>query len=149
MLLPRARQDGFTIVELLIVIVIIGVLAGIVIVAYTGITKRAQDSNAKASFSELKKVVEMYQVDNGSYPKFCPTDGLGCWINVPTAAETSIVVPKYSSDTPKFEILAQYVADGPGTSYGFYLNLSTGACKYLSEKAPASWWGAVPLCNFN
>lgn len=61
-------QKGFTIVELLIVIVIIGVLASIVVVAYNGITSRAKDSSDKTVASQIAKVAQAYQADNGSYP---------------------------------------------------------------------------------
>ncbi|MDO8335853.1 MAG: type II secretion system protein [Candidatus Saccharibacteria bacterium] len=51
------RQRGFTIVELLIVIVIIGVLAAIVIVAYTGIQTRARDAKIQANEKTLMKAI--------------------------------------------------------------------------------------------
>lgn len=44
---PRARRGGFTIVELLIVIVVIGILAAISIVAYNGIQNRSNDTVIK------------------------------------------------------------------------------------------------------
>ncbi|MDO8335253.1 MAG: prepilin-type N-terminal cleavage/methylation domain-containing protein, partial [Candidatus Saccharibacteria bacterium] len=47
--LPLGKTQGFTIVELLIVIVIIGILAALVIVAYTGITARANTAKAKTN----------------------------------------------------------------------------------------------------
>lgn len=62
------RQFGFTIVELLIVIVVIGILAAIVIVAYTGITREAKDSARIAKAKEIAKAIERYYVSNGSYP---------------------------------------------------------------------------------
>lgn len=46
---PQVKTRGFTIVELLIVIVVIGILAAIVIVAYQGVTNRANDSAIKAT----------------------------------------------------------------------------------------------------
>jgi prepilin-type N-terminal cleavage/methylation domain-containing protein len=64
----RYRSKGFTIVELLIVIVVIAILAAISVVAYTGIQNRARTSEVTQSISDAKKKLELYMVDNGSYP---------------------------------------------------------------------------------
>lgn len=64
----KSRQRGFTIVELLIVIVVIAILAAITIVAYNGIQQRARASEASAALSQAKKKLELYKVDNSSYP---------------------------------------------------------------------------------
>lgn len=62
-------EKGFTIVELLIVIVVIGILAAIVIVAYTGITQQANNNKAKSNASSVQKVAETMNADEtGSYP---------------------------------------------------------------------------------
>lgn len=62
------KQTGFTLVELLIVIVIIGILASISVVAYTGIQQRAHNV---AQLSDMKNVItamELYGISNGQYP---------------------------------------------------------------------------------
>lgn len=65
---PRQRQLAFTIVELLIVIVIIGILAAITIVAYNGIQKRAQAAASQSAASQVVQKLATYQITNGSYP---------------------------------------------------------------------------------
>jgi len=67
------KQRGFTIVELLIVIVVIGILAAITIVAYNGIQVRAQNSARVSSAKEYHKMLTSYAVQYGSYP--APTGG--------------------------------------------------------------------------
>lgn len=62
------RNTGFTIVELLIVIVVIAILAAISVVAYNGIQSRARASAASTALAQAKKKLELYKVDNGSYP---------------------------------------------------------------------------------
>lgn len=65
-----AKQKGFTIVELLIVIVVIGILAAITIVAYNGIQERARVSSVSSALNQAAKKVAIWQVD---YPSTSPT----------------------------------------------------------------------------
>jgi len=61
-------KSGFTIVELLIVIVIIGILAAITIVSYTGITQKANISALQSDLAGAKKQITMYYTEHGVYP---------------------------------------------------------------------------------
>ena len=66
------RKDrGFTIVELLIVIVIIAILAAITIVAYNGIQNRAKSSSAQSLANNIAKKAEIWGGVVGSYPTNC------------------------------------------------------------------------------
>ena len=62
------NSSGFTIVELLIVIVVIAILAAITIVAYNGIQSRAIDTTVQTDMKNLAKQLELYKVDKGVYP---------------------------------------------------------------------------------
>lgn len=64
----RKREVGFTIVELLIVIVVIGILAAITVVAYTGIQNRALNSQTTSALQGWVKAAHMYQAENGVMP---------------------------------------------------------------------------------
>jgi general secretion pathway protein G len=64
----RHRQLGFTIVELLIVIVVIGILAAIVIVAYNGVQARSKASAVQSDMRNSATKIGMYYVDNSAYP---------------------------------------------------------------------------------
>lgn len=70
MTLKQTKQRGFTIVELLIVVVIIAILAAITIVAYNGIQNRAKASAAAGAAATLQKKLEAYNVDStaSNYP---------------------------------------------------------------------------------
>lgn len=61
-------QKGFTIVELLIVIVVIGILAAIVIVAFNGVQGQANKSAAQSAAGTVQKKAEAYNAERGSYP---------------------------------------------------------------------------------
>jgi prepilin-type N-terminal cleavage/methylation domain-containing protein len=61
----KLKQSGFTLVELLIVIVVIAILAAITVVAYNGVQQRARDSRRKSDVGAIAKALILYQVDNG------------------------------------------------------------------------------------
>lgn len=64
-----AKQTGFTIVELLIVIIVIGILAAITIVAYNGIQTRAGIATAQSDLGSMGKRIQLYIADNSdAYP---------------------------------------------------------------------------------
>ena len=64
----KTTKKGFTIVELLIVIVVIGILASITVVAYNGVQKRAQNSAIMSEFRAWKQAFALYKASTGSYP---------------------------------------------------------------------------------
>ena len=68
MTIRHAKPAGFTIVELLIVIVVIAILAAITIVAYNGITNRANDTRRQHDMSVIKEALMAYAVDHGGTP---------------------------------------------------------------------------------
>src|SRR5436190_20369463 len=64
----KKNNRGFTIVELLIVIVVIGILAALVIVTYNGIQQKARDTERKTDIKALQGHFEAYWADNAKYP---------------------------------------------------------------------------------
>lgn len=64
----RKSTSGFTIVELLVVIVVIALLAAISIVAFSGVQQRARDTQRKSDLAAIQKVLAIYYADKGGYP---------------------------------------------------------------------------------
>ncbi len=62
------KQKGFTLVELLIVIIIIGILATLVIVTFSGVQAKARDSKRQTDIGALDSHIEAYYAQNGWYP---------------------------------------------------------------------------------
>lgn len=87
----RTRR-GFTIVELLIVIVVIAILAAITIVAYNGIQQRARDAARVSDIRSISKALEIYKTQNGQYPTQVSSTGQGGYeISVPTASNSDFL----------------------------------------------------------
>ena len=63
-----AKQKGFTIVELLIVIVVIAILAAISVVAYNGIQTRAENTKTVQAVAQYGKAIKLYVAEQGAYP---------------------------------------------------------------------------------
>jgi general secretion pathway protein G len=64
----RARHAGFTLLELLVVVAIIGLLVGYVAPRYFGQVGKSEIATAKAQIDALDKAVEQYRLDTGRYP---------------------------------------------------------------------------------
>lgn len=70
----RKREEGFTLVELMVVIVIIGLLATVVVINVAPATDKAATTKVEADISTLEQGVEMYRLSRMNYPS--GSDGL-------------------------------------------------------------------------
>jgi general secretion pathway protein G len=109
-------EDGFTLIELMVVILIIGLLATIVVQNLRSATDRAKRVKAEADLAQLKSALDRYYLDNGSYPT---TDqGLAGLISVPSGGDP----PKdwggpYIEKVPPDPWGNQYFYQSDGNSY--------------------------------
>lgn len=141
MLTYKQRQAGFTIVELLIVIVVIAILATITVVAYTGIQERARVSGIQSSLKDISQILAIYGIDNsGVYPT-----SVG---QVQASGIDRALPPDYAGTT---NALYCGAADG----YTVFMRLGTGAATRefkigsetsLTEVIPIVSWSAATLC---
>src|SRR5215207_9195377 len=74
----KSKQQGFTIVELLIVIVVIGILAALVITTFTGIQQRARNTERETDVKAIHGQLEAYYAQNGRYPTLANVND-GTW----------------------------------------------------------------------
>jgi len=62
------NKKGFTLVELLIVIAIIGVLSALLMANFIGVRQRARDAQRKADLRQIQSALELFRSDTGNYP---------------------------------------------------------------------------------
>ena len=85
----QIKSKGFTIVELLIVIVVIAILAAITIVAYNGIQNRAHTTAQKTAAENMAKKIESYNAIKSAYPQYSTTTSLTSQLNGVTDSSLS------------------------------------------------------------
>src|SRR5450432_3295539 len=66
---PFSTRRAFTLVELLLVLVILGILAAIVIPKFSGRTEQAKEQAAVTQIATFRTALDAFEVDNGYYPK--------------------------------------------------------------------------------
>jgi general secretion pathway protein G len=79
----QARESGFTLLELMVVIVIIGLLATVVVVNVLPSRDRAMVEKARADIALIEQGLEMYRLDNFNYPQ--TQDGLAALVQPPAS----------------------------------------------------------------
>lgn len=143
---------GFTIVELLIVIVVIGILAAITIVAFNGIQDRAKFAQKRADLTSINKAIKLYYADVGSYPVSPSSPATGNFVYQRMAATDNDFIPGLA---PKYISKIPTITDGPtgaannntfiyrsdGTSYTIQRLYQLGT---TPQTMPASEWSQVP-----
>jgi general secretion pathway protein G len=83
--IPRSRAEaGFTLIEVVVVVIILGLLATIVVPKIVGRTDTAKRTAAEVTIKQLESALKLYRADNGFYPT---TDqGLEALVNEPTTS---------------------------------------------------------------
>jgi prepilin-type N-terminal cleavage/methylation domain-containing protein len=107
----HTTHPGFTLTELLIVIVVIAILAALTTIAFNGIQTRARASEASSALTQAKKKLELYKVDNNSYPTSANLSAAGI-----TDTDTTY---QYTSDG------TTYCLTATAATISYYLNSTT------------------------
>src|ERR1700704_3437997 len=93
----RNRQSAFTLIELLLVLVILGILAAIVVPKFSGRTEQARVTAAQSQISTFGTALDAFEVDNGYFPK--GKNGLSDLVQQPRDAQ-NWKGPYLKSDIP-------------------------------------------------
>jgi len=81
-----SRSEGFTLIELMIVVAIVGILAGIAIPAYTDYLKRGKVQEATANLSDMRVKLEQFYQDNRTYVGACAANSASA-VPIPPAVK--------------------------------------------------------------
>lgn len=79
----RMSERGFTLIELMVVIVILGILAGLIIPRIMGRPDEARRAKARLQIESLETALQLYKLDNGNYPT--TEQGLQALVEPPAA----------------------------------------------------------------
>lgn len=117
----KKRNQGFTIVELLIVIVVIGILALLVITTYSGIQQKARNSKRQTDAQSLQTQLEAFYSQNGYYPSLTDMNS-SVWLgtNMKSLDQNALIDP--SNPTQSKTLLAAPAAK----SYAYAVTDSSG-----------------------
>jgi prepilin-type N-terminal cleavage/methylation domain-containing protein len=125
----KNRSKGFTIVELLIVIVVIAILATLVIVTFTGIQQKARDSQRQTDINAVDSHLEAYFAQTGTYPTLAMLQD-SSWLsaNMKGLDPQALVGPKGASING---------TTSAGDAYGYVATAGGVACPAASGSGAA------------
>lgn len=81
----KSNDRGFTLIELMVVIVILGVLAGLIIPRIMGRPEEARQMKARIQMESIETALKLYKLDNGAYPS--TEQGLEALVEAPTVGQ--------------------------------------------------------------
>ena len=111
----QVRLRGFTIVELLVVIVVIGILAAVTMVTYTGVTQKAKAISLQADVQNGSKKIKLFYVSKDLYPvriDDCPDPGVDNICLQPTPGNVFTYSVHNEINPPTFELTATDTVSG-------------------------------------
>ena len=110
-LMKKARSEkGFTLIEVVVVVSIIGILAGIAVPRYSNYRQQAEQNADRLTAKVVQTALQLYYVEQGSYPAES-FSGAEATAEGPRALFTELVNKKYLTEIPSFSKSAKVTYD--------------------------------------
>ena len=119
--LQRGAQQGFTLIEVMVVVVILGILAALIVPNVMGRGEKAKVDTSKITLANVASALDQYKLDNNKYPN--TQEGLDALVNQPSSAKNWMAGGYLKGGYPKdsWENDLQYVIPGrEGRSFDLY-----------------------------
>lgn len=146
MIIHKINKDSaFTLVELIVAIVIIGILAAISIVAYSGISLKANEATLQSDLTNASKKLKLYQALHGNFPtslpadetnNYCPTGPSDTFYCIKPSS-TNVLI--YNSSPPYDDFSLSAVKN----NVAYNITKDTSPRKVFSGTFAKAWGGAV------
>jgi len=128
---------GFTVVELIIVITVIGIIAGITIVSYNGVQGKGHDSAVKDNLTKIADNYNSYYIDNGKYP-----------LADATLSTSSIKVNRKSYDNTAASGAMVYCTNAARSEFVLLARSKSGRAYYVVSDNPVKTFaGTYPVTS--
>jgi len=131
------KSKGFTLIELMVVIVILGILAAVIAPRIPGFVNKAKEGRTKGNLGNLRSAMNIYYSDNdGRYPT--------------TNAVSDLLVPKYLKAIPAAEMPPNHSPSSAVTGDAGVSAITAGDAGgwiYNYNNASAVWGDLLPNCN--
>ncbi|WP_457625170.1 type II secretion system major pseudopilin GspG [Persephonella sp.] len=131
------NKKGFTLLELLVVLVILSLIAALVVPNIIGRSEEAKIKTAKIQLKEIKRALEMYRLDNGAYPT--TEQGLKALVEKPKIPPEPKKWKQYMESLPKDPWGNEYIYIYPSEKHPFELK-SKGPDGELGTEDDISVW---------
>jgi prepilin-type N-terminal cleavage/methylation domain-containing protein len=95
------KQQGMTIIELIVVLAILAILASVSLPQYLAFQRKAYEAEAKQSLGELRKLAWVYYIENGVFPTLDHLEAWGYWKDPDNAVYDYIGAPPRYIAQPK------------------------------------------------
>lgn len=145
------RNQGFTLIEIAIVVFIIGIIASIILIAFNQVQIDARDQRRTADVEAINNALARYYSANNEYPGVCPSgDNSPCDVSY----LVSTLAPQYMPSVPNDPLSSSsYVyTRGPAAAappaYGIRINYENKPVCVSGVHVDTTWWPSIAICPY-
>lgn len=132
----KKQISAFTIVELLVVIIVIGILAAITVTSYTGVSKKAVDASLQSDLTNAKTKLQMYQVEYGSFPTAMTKTGEASCPSAPTVDDKYCIKPSEGNSFAYTGTKDTFTLDSTRDGTNYRITESTAPTIFIVSTGP-------------